>query len=122
MKKIISQIKKNNWSLFLLLHAILCVYSIGAVFSKLASTKEFLSLKFIILYGAVITILFIYAILWQQILKRMSVTTAFANKSVVVVWGMIWGKLIFGEKITINMILGAMIIFAGVYLVVSEDG
>ena len=115
-------IKKNSWNLFVLLHAILCFYSIGAVFSKLASTKEFLSLKFIVLYVVVIAVLFIYAILWQQILKRMSVTTAFANKSVVVVWGMIWGKLIFGEKITINMILGAMIIFAGVYLVVSEDG
>jgi drug/metabolite transporter (DMT)-like permease len=38
-----------------------------------------------------------------------------------VIWGMIWGAVIFGEKITWNMILGAVIIMVGVYLMVCED-
>lgn len=111
----------EKWNTFILLHLILVVYSVASVFSKFASKQSFLSLKFLILYGIVILILFIYAILWQQILKKMPVTTAFANKSVVVIWGMVWGNILFGEKITMNMIIGALIIFIGVYLVVSEN-
>lgn len=48
-------------------------------------------------------------------------TVAYANKPVTLIWGIIWGKLIFDEKITWSMILGACIIFAGIYLVTSGD-
>lgn len=107
---------------YIFLHSILLLYSLGSIFSKLASKQVFATFKFWRYYSIVIVILFIYAILWQQILKKFSVSTAFANKSIVVVWGMIFGSLIFGEKITINMIIGSLIIFVGIYLVVSEDG
>lgn len=107
---------------YILLHSILMLYAFGSIFSKLASKQDFATFKFLGYYSIVIGILFIYAILWQQILKRFSVSTAFANKSIVVVWGMIFGSLIFGEQITINMIIGSLIIFVGIYLVVSEDG
>lgn len=106
---------------FIFLHIILIVYSLGSIISKLASEKNFLSFEFILYYGLVLIIMLLYAILWQQILKRMPLTTAFANKSVTVIWGMIWGALIFNEVIKINMIVGSLIIFLGVYLVVSDD-
>ena len=51
----------------------------------------------------------------------MSLTTAYANKAVLVIWGMVWGNLIFQEAISVQMILGAIIILVGVYLVVSEN-
>lgn len=57
----------------------------------------------------------------QQILKRMPLTVAYANRPVTLIWGIIWGALIFGEKVTWNMIAGAAIIFAGIYLVTGED-
>ncbi len=63
----------------------------------------------------------IYAIAWQQILKRLPLTVAYANKPVSLIWGMIWGSMLFREKITWNMILGAGIIFVGIYLVVTAD-
>lgn len=107
---------------YIFLHVILLLYALGSIFSKLASMQEFGTLKFLGYYSVVIGILIIYAVLWQQILKRFSVSTAFANKSIVVVWGMIFGNFIFGEQITINMIIGSFIIFIGIYLVVSEDG
>ena len=59
-------------------------------------------------------------IIWQQILKRMPLTVAYANKPVTLIWGIIWGALIFGEKITVNMLIGAAVIFAGIYLVTGE--
>ena len=79
-------------------------------------------LQFIFWFGLVFVIMFGYAIIWQQILKRMPLTVAYANKPVTLIWGIIWGKLIFDERITWNMLLGACIIFAGIYLVTGSDG
>ena len=103
------------------LHLILVLFSVTSIFSKLAANEEFLSFKFILFYGLVILCLFIYAIAWQQIIKRMPIVTAYANKAVTVIWGIVFGRLIFGEEITLPKIIGAVIIIAGVYLVVSGD-
>lgn len=106
---------------YILLHITLVFYSINGVLSKMAAGEPFLSTKFCILYGAVIFNLGLYAILWQQILKRISLSKAFINKSITVVWGMIWGVLIFNEKITLQMLIGSAVIFLGVYLVVTDN-
>jgi len=113
--------EKSKISNFILLHGILLIYSFGGIFSKLASATEFLSLKFILYYGVILLILSLYAIFWQQVLKRIALTTAFANKSVTVIWGMVWGAFIFREKIKFTMIIGSILIFYGIYLVVSDN-
>src|SRR5574344_1071401 len=106
---------------YLFLHALLLLYSFGAICSKLAAGEAFLSVRFCIFYGLVLGNLFIYAILWQQILKRLPLTTAFANKAITIVWGLLWGKLFFGEKITLPKLLGSLVIFVGICLVVTEQ-
>jgi drug/metabolite transporter (DMT)-like permease len=98
----------------------MAMFAASAVFSKLASAESMLSLNWIKYYAAVIAILFIYAIAWQQIIKRMPIVTAYANKAVTVIWGIVFGYFVFGESITATKILGAVIIIAGVYLVVSD--
>ena len=84
-------------------------------------TENIFSIQFIFWFGLVFVIMFGYAIIWQQILKRMPLTVAYANRPVTLIWGIIWGALIFGEKVTWNMIAGAAVIFAGIYLVTGED-
>ncbi len=116
-----SNLSLESFRTYTFLHVILFLYSFGSVFSKLASRLSFGTFEFFIYYGMVIFILGIYAILWQQILKKISITTAFANKAIVVIWGMFWGKIIFKEVISFNMIIGAIIIFVGILMVVSED-
>lgn len=105
----------------LFLQAVLILYSFASVCSKLASGYEFLSSGFILWYGLVIVCLAVYALLWQQVLKRMPLTTAFANKAVTIIWGMLWGVLIFRESITPAMIIGSVVIIAGIWLVVTSD-
>lgn len=63
----------------------------------------------------------IYAVGWQQIIKYLSLTTAFANKAVTIVWGIIWGILFFHETITVGKLLGAILVIVGVILFVSSD-
>ena len=112
---------KNNKSI-LVLHIVLALYSLFGIASKLAAGEAFLSFRFIFLYGIVIVNLGIYAIVWQQILKRIPVITAYANKAITVVWGIIWGYLFFDERITVLKIVGALIIIIGVILVVIDEG
>lgn len=115
------QIKKN-WKSYVLLQALILLYSLSSVCSKYASQQEFLSLQFILFYGAVILLLGLYAIFWQQILKKIPLVSAYANKAVTVIWGLIWGMLLFDEEINRYKVCGCIIIIIGVYLVVSEQG
>ena len=104
-----------------ILHIILALFSVSGIFSKRAAAEDMLSLNWMINYGVVLFVLFIYAIAWQQIIKKMPIVTAYANKAVMVIWGIVWGYVFFHEAITIQKIIGAVIIIAGVYLLVTGD-
>lgn len=106
---------------YLALHLILMFYAIGGIFSKQASGFPFLSVPFLGNYIAVLAILAVYAFFWQKILKKLPLTVAMANKSVTVIWGMIFGYLFFDEKISIWNVIGAGIIILGICLVVKAD-
>lgn len=107
---------------FIYLHILLVLYSLSAVFSKLASVEPFLSLKFCVFYGLVLFLLALYALCWQQIIKHLPLTVAYANKAITVVWGIIWGLLIFGEKLTPGKVLGAVFVICGIVLYAVSDG
>ena len=113
--------KKFGLGILIILHLSLLMSSLSGVCSKMAANCQMLSLNFIFWYGMVLVIMFAYAVVWQQILKRMPLTQAYANKPVSLIWGMVWGALIFQERITWTMILGAGIIFIGIFLVVTAD-
>jgi len=106
---------------FIVLHLLLLVYSLTGVFSKLASGQPFLSLWFCVYYGMVIVLLGIYAIGWQQVIKQMPLTTAFANKAVTVVWGIVWGMMFFSEQLTVGKLVGALLVVLGVVLFATAD-
>lgn len=103
------------------LHLLLMVYSTSGILSKNAANVPFLSLEFCFLYAGILALLGLYAIGWQQILKRMALTTAFSNKAVTIVWGIIWGALFFMEPITLPKIGGAILIILGVILFSYAD-
>ena len=106
---------------FIILHLVLILLSVSGIISKLASGQQFLSLNFCLLYGTMILILGVYALLWQQILKHIPLTIAYANKAVTIIWGMLWGTLFFNETISVQNIIGAAIVLAGVILMVTGE-
>ena len=111
----------KNTKTILALNVLLMFFSLGGIFSKLASKQPFLSLKFILCYGALLFIMFVYAIGWQQIIKRLPLTMAYANRAITIIWGIIWGLLFFNEKLNVGKIIGAVIVIAGVLLYVTES-
>lgn len=112
--------KESLKSLFML-HLLLMVYSISGILSKNAANVSFLSIEFCLLYAGILALLGLYAIGWQQVLKKMALTTAFSNKAVTIVWGIIWGAFFFAEPITLPKVGGAILIVVGVVLFSHSD-
>ena len=113
--------KSQQIKYLVLLHILLAVYSLSGICSKLAAQNTFLSFWFVFWYVLVLLDLGVYAIVWQQIIKHLPLTTAFANKAIIIIWGILWGVLFFGEQIKWNMIVGAVIVIIGVIVVVKSD-
>lgn len=111
----------KNRRVFFALHLLLVLYSCSGVLSKLASRYAFLSAGFCICYAGIIALLGIYAICWQQIIKRMPLTTAYANRAITVVWGMVWGVVVFKEHLGILQVAGGIVVLIGVALFASSD-
>ncbi len=114
---------KKNGRVYFLLHILLLLLSFTGIFSKLASKEEFLSIGFLKCYTPIIIILAIYAIGWQQVIKRLPLSIAYANKAVGLIWGIIIGRIIFNEGITLWKVAGAIIIIIGivVFSLSNED-
>ena len=114
------QEKQPLWK-WVMMHGLFLVYSLTTVISKKIADAEFLSPRFILGYLLIFLCLGIYALGWQQVLKSFSLSKAFANKAVVVIWGLIWGAALFRESITPGKIIGAALIIAGVLFFASEE-
>ncbi len=111
---------KSKIPYFILMHIAFLIYSCYALCGKFASIQEFLSKPFMLLYGAVLLIMFVYAILWQQVLKVIPLSIASANKAITIIWGIIFGRLLFNEKIKWNMIIGSILILTGIFTLLTE--
>ena len=89
--------------------------------SKFAAGFDFVSVGFVVCYVLVLVVLAGYALGWQQVIKRMPLTTAYANRGITVVWGIFWGAVFFGEAVTPFKLLGAAMIIAGIALFSHAD-
>ena len=122
MNETITETKKKriNPLHILLLQAVVLVYTTSGIFAKLASEQPFLSFGFIFLYGAEIAVLGIYAVLWQQMIKRVDLSFAYANRAVTIAWSMLWAAVIFGEAITPQNLIGVGVVLIGTMLVNTD--
>ena len=106
---------------YLELHFMLMVYSMSGICSKMAAKQEFLSIRFCLFYGMLIILLGAYAVAWQQIIKKLPLTSAYANRAATIIWGAVWGRLVFHEHISFNTILGIVLVVIGVVVYTFSD-
>ena len=106
--------KKNNIIFAIFIYTI---FPLSSVFMKYASAQENLILK-LFLFGMSIFSLGVFSILWQKLLKRVDLVKAYLFKSTTIIWNVIYGILLFSEKITVNMILGIVITTIGVMITI----
>ncbi len=105
----------------ILLLSVYLLYSLTGVCTKWASAGEFLSWQYILGIGGAVLILGVYAILYQQILKKIPLTTAYMFKGSGVIFTLLYSVLLFGEIITWPNIIGAILIIVGITLFARED-
>ena len=113
--------RRGQAGVLLALHVLLGVYSLSDVASKKAAGATFLSPEFVLLYAVVLGLLAVYAVGWQQVIKRMPLSSAYANRAITVVWGIFWGYVIFGEAVSVGKLVGAALIICGVVLFARAD-
>ena len=89
--------------------------------AKYASQQSFGSLRFLLFYGVSLGLLFVFAILWQQILKVYDLMVAYAWKGMSFLWAFLWAVFLFEERITLTNIAGAAMIVVGMMLVHREE-
>jgi len=112
--------KKSKVADFLQLQGAVIVYSLSTVAAKLASEHEFLSFKYILFFGLEFVILALYAIIWQQVIKKFQLSIAIANKATTLLWSMLWNFIIFSTGITPFKVAGVLVVVLGVIIMNSE--
>lgn len=115
-KPVYELIKKN-----VLAFGIFFIYSLSSVFSKIAGTSQFGSLKFIVCYMGVIGVMGIYALIWQQMLKKYPLSDIFLYKSTTIIWGSFFGWILFQETISLKKWAGILLIVIGIYLINQKE-
>ena len=111
---------KKKW--IIILHLFLFLLSLTNVMSKLAAKSKFMSFRFMVCYGLVLVFLAIYAVGWQQIIKHLNLSLAYANKAITVIWGLVWGILLFDEELSAGKCIGIVVIIIGVLMFTYPKG
>ena len=104
----------------ILLQLIVIIYTINSIIGKLSAGEEFMSMRFILFYVAEVGVLGIYALLWQQMIKRFDLSIAYANRAMALIWSAVWAVVIFHESVSIKNIIGILLVIAGTVVVNTE--
>ncbi len=97
-----------------LLQAVIIIYTVSSVMSKQASASGGNLLRFGFFCGME------FAVLWQQMIKRFELSVAYANRSMAVVWSMVWAVLFFHDSITVQNVAGVLLVVAGTWIINTE--
>ncbi len=106
---------------YILLHLNILLFSFTGVLSKAASiqfNRNGLSgtLLYVFLFLMVLNCM-IYALCWQRVIKRFDLSVAYANRTVYLIWSQLWAVVIFRENLSLQNIIGLIIVFIGVMVV-----
>ncbi len=126
--------KKIQWKDFLMLQIVFLIYSFTSLTQKLASSflpknagsaeglvQQLFNWKLILSAGLVVLLLGVYALLWQQVIKRFELSVAYANKAITLLWALVWGIFIFHEEITPGKVIGILLVMVGIYVLNTEE-
>lgn len=106
---------------YIQLHLNICLFSFTGIFTKMAALayneNGIYNWKLYLFLFLMVLNCFIYAITWQKAITKFDLSTAYANKSVYLIWSQIWAVFIFKENLTVTNIIGLLVVFVGVLVV-----
>ena len=105
----------------LILQAVVVIYTLSSVVAKFATGQEMFSFSFFMFYGLEIVILGVYAILWQQMIKRFDLSVAYANRAMALLWSAVWAIVLFRDTLALKQVLGIAFVVLGTIIVNSDQ-
>ncbi len=100
-----------------ILQAVIVLYTLSGVMAAMAGRQKAFSARFFLFYLAELAVLGIYALLWQQMIKRFELSVAYANRAMALLWSLVWSVLIFHDRITPANILGVALVILGTVII-----
>ena len=104
----------------ILLQGVVVIYTLSGIMSKNASANGDKPVKFLIFFGLEFVLLAVYAVLWQQMIKHFELSVAYANRSMAVLWSMIWAVLFFHDEITVKNMIGVLLVTVGTVIMNTD--
>ena len=92
------------------------IYACVGICTKMAALQPTGSWPYLLWFGGAVAIIALYALLWQQVLRRIELSTAYMFKGTTLIFTMLIAALLFGEHITTANIIGSLIIVTGIVL------
>ena len=92
------------------------LYACVGICTKMAALQEAGSWPYLLWFVGAVAIIAVYALLWQQVLRRIELSTAYMFKGTTLIFTMLIAALVFGEHITLPNIIGSVIIVTGIVI------
>ena len=96
------------------------LYACVGICTKMAALQTPMSWAYMLWFVGAVAIIAIYALLWQQVLRRIELSTAYLFKGTTLIFIMLFAALLFGEAITLPNILGSVLIIIGITLLAKS--
>jgi drug/metabolite transporter (DMT)-like permease len=110
-------VKKISLLMLIVIQLGVILYTTSGICSKMTSNYPAFSLMWLVWIGLEVVALGMYAVFWQQIIKRVDLSVAYANRAFAIFWSTLWAVILFREKITPANAIGIVVIFLGIQLV-----
>lgn len=111
----------HRFPTYLFLLGVNLIYACTSIFTKMASQSDFLSLPYVLWLAGTGGVMVGYAVLWQQIIKRMDLSVAYMFKGTSLLFVLLLSVMLFGETITVCNVIGAVLIVGGIVLYAQAD-
>lgn len=108
--------KGNIWAKWLALIGINFIYACTYICMKEASAQAFMSFPFLLWIIGAICIMGLYALLWQQILVKIPLSSAYVFKGTCLIFVLLLSAILFNESITATNAFGTVMIILGIVL------
>ena len=88
-------------------------FSLSSVFMKFASLQSNMFYKLVFFGLSILTL--------GILLNKFDLSKVYFFKATTIIWGMIFGILLFNEEVTINMIIGVVVTTLGVATILTGE-
>ncbi|HAS21331.1 MAG TPA: transporter [Lachnospiraceae bacterium] len=111
----------NKRNVFILAFIAIFLESLTSACLKIGGRYGFLSTGYFVWFIIAVVLLGVYAVIWQLILERLPLTTAYLRRGISYILIFVWAILIFGETITLQQIIGIVVITIGMVVSMSDE-